>query len=174
MAKKKWKDLTRAERRVQIAKDALKTVQSNTYRGYNGGYLAGFAPNKIMDHSFVPSPEDCDLIAQECSVCARGALLLSRASRFNTLTMADLGLDAWSLTLSASSEATTEGLSGAFTEKQLEEIENAFESDWANSWEPAAEKFGASFPDRQDRLIAILQNIIDHGTFKPTVEYEMV
>ena len=62
------------------------------------------------------------------------------------------------------SHDTTMALKDAFSETELELIERAFERNYSYfSWGP---------DNDADRLLAIMQNIVDHnGKFKPSVEY---
>lgn len=180
---KKWEDCTPAERRVLIAKDALDSVVAGKYRCIGTGYYIDSKGMKLK----LPKPDTvarkshCEMIGRTCTMCARGALLLSRAVRFNQLKLFELGLHG-NKKLVAWCRNTHEGLDGAFTNKQLSLIEAAFEANYTFAEEEGyseavsrqAEQFGDDHPDHANRLIAILQNIIDHnGTFKPAVRYEI-
>lgn len=167
-----WDAMTEAERRVEIAKDVKESIQAGEYgKIATNHYVYGcFESSGKM----CPTRQDIQAIKQSCSMCARGALLISRVAKFNKLSFHDLSArngKAWT-----DEEETTEGLKGAFTERQLKSIEQAFEG-----WDSDGTRlegvrdeddphvvFHNSHPNAEDRLLAIVQNIIDHdGDFKP-------
>lgn len=179
---KQWEDCTPAERRVLIAKDALASVVAGKYKNiFRGRYLDSMSRRlPLPSRHETATKAHCETIGEHCNMCARGALLLSRAIRFNSLTLADLGV--WDRNVEAIPEETTFGLAGSFTERQLGLIEAAFEQNteyaenvgFSDTIGDQAKQFGDDHPDHANRLIAILQNIIDHnGTFKPAVRYEV-
>jgi len=188
--KAEWKSLTPAKRRVAIATDALGQVLAGGYTlsSDHGDYLS-IEKSEINDDVTVmfrkrnlsspASDSDVAFLQKNCQMCARGALLLSRVRKFNSCSLADVGFgrSRSEITyISASSDHTTDALKGAFSVTQLEMIEAAFER-WGgiHDGRDLAREFGEDHDDDDDRMIAILQNILDHkGTFKPAVRYEIV
>lgn len=178
MAKKKpWEELTRAERRVEICKDVIKWINAGACKPSGmSGYISGYIGRGYKQSE--PIPQNlAEIIFKNCDYCARGAMLISRVSRFNKLSFENLGFcyDG----LYAKREDTTEGLHGAFTRKQLDQIEAAYErcgyTDDNGRFTEKYRKFGEKFENATERLLAIMQNIVDHeGEFKPQVEYEIL
>lgn len=92
---------------------------------------------------------------ENCTACALGALFVSKYELSNGEWPDDMGQGELRMALHP-----------YFTIFQLCEIEDAFEQKYPR-W--------SDLDDPEDCMIAIFQNIIDHdGTFKPSVEYEMV
>ena len=168
---KKLSENERAKARVAIAKDVIKRIQSGKIRSMGNGY--GYIEfdtdlkHKVCkmedDYEKCITPQDVKKIAKNCYVCAMGALILSKVGLFNQLTWRDLfNFD--------TREDYENALFDYFDEDELYEIEDAFECNMSK-----AGKFGYLFKNDNDRLLAIMQNIVDHnGTFKPEVEYEIV
>ena len=150
--KKKWEKMSRAERRVAVAKDVILRINSGRMKAGHDGYISGNHGGKILSKS------EADHLAKKCTVCARGGLMLSKIAKFNCAVYVDQIDD---------DIATNRNLEDCFSERQLLQIENVYEL------------FHYASPlihiiDPSDRLVAICQNIIDHkGTFKPMVEYEV-
>lgn len=161
--------MTRAERRVAIATDVIKAINAKRFGKIAAG--VGYV-RKLKDPYFDGVPHTIDQevasdLMPRCTVCARGAMMLCRISKYNGIEIVtDYSVD---------DRDTSKALKDAFSVDQLSEIEQAFESTPSEySGVTHAECFGASFEDDEDRLIAIMQNIIDHnGTFRPKVQYEM-
>lgn len=192
---KKWEELTRAERRVEICKDALKQLERCDFTG-EGAYIQALEPfcryTRADNYSTTMiTKEEVELLFRTCQACARGGLLLARIHRFNSIPWRLLtgtqkpsvgGFSSGSI----GPQETTEGLKGAFSEYQLCLIECAFEQSvtyinpgHAKKSQLAAAKrarsFGMQFRSTMERMMAICQNIIDHdGEFRPTVEYTIV
>ena len=159
--------MTRAERRVAIAKDVIKHIKARQLRVRSCyGYVVHAAGwdgiNEAVEGSEKAS-EVAEKLKGECTVCARGAMMLCKVSKFNHYEF-ERGRG-------ISSVSTTDALKDAFSERQLNEIEDAFELNgdhYVSSW-------FREIPDASDRLLAIMQNIVDHnGTFKPQVAYEVI
>ena len=182
--------MTRQQMRVVLAKDVIKLVNANKLSVMSGnGYIVEkdrFDFKDLCDMEIL-NRAAVELLQQKCEVCAQGALLLCRIDRFNKLGPQDISLsyEYWDqrYCISCGNKDTIRGLDGIFTKKQLDLIETAFENTPSIVEEdydeddviPPEVAFGANFEDDADRLVAIMQNIIDHnGTFKPQVQYEMV
>lgn len=151
-AKERYKLMTREQRKVAIAKDVIKQVNAGVLHAKDGcGYL--------VTKRSMKEPVDIDKknaldVAKRCTVCARGALMISKISKFNDHVVASFDgfLPSWE---------TSFALEDAFDYTELRLIEKAFENEWSDR-----------HPNPNDRLIAIMQNLIDHdGEFNPDVEY---
>lgn len=179
---KRWRTLTRAERKVEIAKDVIKHIQAENLNIRAGwGYVVPDTPtarNDLRDRVDARSELDseaCDLVRKSCAMCARGALLISRVDVGNKLGWSDIGNG------HAIACHTVRGLKDSFTISELKLIEAAFERN--DRYAPQttrrdlkinAREFGNGHADSSDRLLAIMQNIVDHdGEFKPEVLYEI-
>jgi len=183
----KWNELTRKERCVELAKDVIKHIGAGNLTVMRGqGYIEPKSQGDGdddwgMDYQNIkvdkPMTKDTiKLLQSHCTVCARGALLISRVDKFNTLTPLDLGFEKYDSTFyGVSCSDTTDGLQGSFTDQELDDIETAFEFNSCYGKPRKTELlayFASCFKDDGDRLLAIMQNIVDHkGTFKPEVLY---
>lgn len=151
----KWEEMTRAQRRVAVAKDVIKAVKAKKFNvlAFNA-YIEGDMPIEAgRERQWAKT----SLKQARCTVCARGGMMLCKVAKYN-----NFEIPSESSGLYAGGAETTLALSDCFTEKQLLDIEHAFENCWCD------------IEDDADRLTAIMQNIIDHnGTFKPSVQYVM-
>jgi hypothetical protein len=155
-----WKNLTKAQQRVAIAKDVIKQIHGGTLTVATGRYCEGHYSylNKFFKDNTCITRHNVVEIRGNCLCCALGSMLLSRVFLGNKVPR-----HAWSDGIGW--EECRDGLR-CFTGDHLIEIECAFERG-----HPLYRKI----PDPTDRLLAIMQNIVDHnGTFKPDVEYEVV
>ena len=160
---KGWGKMTNAQKRVEIAKDVIKQIHAKLYRVGESGFIS-LGPNdfsadvqgdQVVDHLDEVNPGNC-------GVCALGGLMLSRIRFENNLAIRELGLSGRDIRFA---------LGDIFTRKMLSSIEAAFEA-WFDSFWDAERDFHDSHGNHEDRLIAIMQNIIDHrGTFKSEVLY---
>jgi activator of 2-hydroxyglutaryl-CoA dehydratase len=163
MSSKKYENMTRKERRAAIAKDVINTINAKKFREIRPGnyvYFRGLA-NAFGQAEF--DQDNAPEMMPKCTVCARGAMMLCKIEKYNGDTVN---------LFYASSETTREVLKDAFSERELYAIETAFER--FNNGPVRAREFGEDFSDPEDRLIATMQNIIDHdGTFTPRCRYVM-
>lgn len=158
--------MTRAERRVAIAKDVIKHIKAQQLKVKTSyGYVKHPQGMAALEHIAKSAYNDKDLankLKQECGVCARGAMMLCKVAKFNNYNfdIQNYGyLGGWD---------TFEALRDAFSMDQLDAIERAFEG-------TDLESVFVHIQDPSDRLLAIMQNIVDHnGTFKPQVAYEVI
>lgn len=177
--------MSKAEKRVAIAKDVLETVKNRKIVPEANSYITGI--NTI----------DRELDAQQainkknfpvCSVCAWGACVLSMAKLGNTLTVGDIqDIDTSYINRD---NATIKKVRSIFTPRQVAMIEAAFEKNFHDDLPfsiavnrnvsyniklysdlLASSKFGRNgrnFGSDKERLIGIMENIIlNKGTFKP-------
>jgi len=173
-------ELTRKQKKVAVAQDVINQILSNGYSVLrSNGYVSprDWSMRMAVSLSGPVDKQEVGEIAKTCDVCAVGSLLLSRIRMFNTLSFKDLG--AQNRTNPTATIGTfrgcgispcINGLKGIFTERELKQIEIAFEM--LGGARCITTQFGKDFDDDDDRLLAIMQNIVDHdGVFKPKVRY---
>lgn len=145
------KKMTKAERRVAIAKDVIAQLKTKRFKATRGTVLGGIS-DKIIEGDYLTA-QLCDVLPKfkKCHVCARGAIFISAVERFNNYTGEDFDAD-W-----------VDGASlRYFTKSQLDMIECAFEG-WGQFFGDAKIRGGA-----EDRMCSIMKNIIaNEGTFRP-------
>lgn len=151
---------------VLVAQDVLKqlrrkSVPLNVAKGYYMSFPNGDGPSDQDDGDLQACVDD---IQKRCGVCARGALVLSKARLFDEVPLYYLNnLQQWD---------TSQLLEDVWDEKQLCLIESAFELGKFECY-GLSEKlvygaivFGAQFPDSKKRLKAIMENVIENdGVF---------
>lgn len=178
--KKTWEEMTRSERKVAVAKDVKAHILAKSLKILQGAYLTYWKDLERLPDS--QSQAQCLLSAKKnkCEACARGAMMLAKVAKWNN----------WNgnFDIGVSSYDTTEALKDAFSQEELNLIEACFERSpgfvkdtydfpinngaFVKEYGVSAESWGPNKPD--DRLLCIMQNIIDHdGEFKPEVEYEI-
>lgn len=159
------KKLTKSEKRVLVAKDALKQIRAEKYMP-TMEILFDSPPLTSLDRRIlISSPESQlqPLLKDQppCEVCARGALLLSTVRKFNDYTTHELVFH------------KDENIRDLFGSDRIDQIEAAFECWRWTSGVPhtnsaKACRFGEGYSDPTERLVAILKNIIkNNGKFKP-------
>jgi len=90
---KSWEEMTRRERAVALAQDVLAQIANKKFelragRGYVEPCDEYLVPNDQWDQAITPD-DVCDL-QTNCTVCARGALLLSKIDKYNNIKWEDL------------------------------------------------------------------------------------
>lgn len=203
MAKSKtWDEMTPAERRVVLAQDVIAHINAKRLLHVHDNQCYVNVSVDLTDAEkdrerrwldALPRKETISRrivrrLMKRCDVCARGALMLARIDRFNSMKIRDLHIGQFGVgSMEVMSGDTVKALAGAFTKSQLGLIEAAFElrspcvihSNFFDTWidwvgGKNAVEFGGDHKDPTSRLIAIMQNIIDHdGEFKPEVRYEV-
>lgn len=177
---KSYKQMSRMQRKVEIAKDVIANIHAKQLNVGMGSYVY---PYKIdtedleVLQKYLPSQQIAQIMKPNCTVCARGSMMICKIAKFNDYDLKDIDLHR------VEDSHTTEALKDAFTDEELYCIECCFElwdeynqcynrgkgpvsNDVINNW--------AKIKDSTDRLLAIMQNIIDHkGVFKPEVAYEV-
>lgn len=200
MTQEEFAKLSKPEQRVAIAKDVIERLQSRTMKAASfNGYVVSDAERieKIAGEGSSPiTPDDTKNISRKCTVCALGGAMISAISLGNGVTwdqFYDIGGAIGSSFYGLRSEfcierrGVTRLLRKYFTAKQMEIIEAAFETSYAkpserpqitqrSSLRAQAYAFGMQFRYDNDRLMAIMQNIVDHdGDFVPSdLDYEIV
>jgi len=167
MAKKKqetWDQMTPNQRKVALCRDVIAQINAKKislkrsfgYVRHKSGYGAIVPANKAVG---AVTKAQCSTIKKNCSMCARGALLISRIGQFNKITWSDIsrnGIDV---------SETTNGLNGSFTDTELKLIEAAFERKYHYAYDvpgsKEAELFGKDHSNDASRMMAICQSIID-------------
>ena len=170
----KFKSLSKAQKRVLIAKDVIAQVKTKKYKAITGSYISNaYFLNKYNLEDSIQNRID----EVYCECCALGACLLSTTKFKNKLTFGDVfgsgGLtaynDSWGL------------LREVFTPNQLTLIEDAFEagaggsrvgvmrgSKTTNKERVKSTNFGLAYVTNKRRILGIMKNIIkNNGTFKP-------
>lgn len=146
----------KARERVEIAKDILAQLAAEKLRADTQLYVE-------FDSGYYPDPEApaqpiIDQITENCTVCARGALILSYVRRHNKLKVGELNRNA----LMDYNSVLTQ----FFNIAQIKLIEDVFETRYG--WQAYREVY----PDDNERLAFIMQNVVDNqGTFRPDEQY---
>lgn len=182
----RFRKLSPEKKRVRVAKDVIDQLQAGTLLAGHHGYLnlgdvRNHWPPADLPHKFRDLAkgvlymyrERADVNLTEvfdevkCTVCGIGACFVAAVRRNDQVTVGDLvhwGNDGF----------MREYLSAWFSREQLAMIEAAFEKSLNfnlsgnRQRREQAVKFGLRFDDPTERLIAIMQNIIDNGgTFVP-------
>lgn len=184
--------LTKAEKRVEIAKDVLKQIKANKYNPTCGIWVMdsyGYEVDDLISYTKVVKETDAvdlkkDVVCKlngTCSVCALGSLFVSAIDKFNHTKL----LPGYYVDFAVPEDSKYNPLLKWFSAKQLLLIETTFEGGhgcWANgamyilstkefeSWKesilPAIYAYCNRYPDETSRLKAIMNNIIrNKGTF---------
>lgn len=186
---KPFSRLTKAEKRVAIAHDALRQIRRGFIRPKVGRYVSlktiTELPLLSLDHCELKELLNND--TKNCQACAKGTLLITEVMERNKFTTGEYGIHG------IASQEIECRLSGIFSAGQLDTIECAFEKFPINDTEgilfkeyivklhgwnhvmrkkndlaKAAILFGKRYAKADERLIAILKNIIKNkGTFIP-------
>lgn len=175
-----YKKLSPAERRVEVAKDALLYVKKGFWTPQTAkGYVNLNKPILIKDDTCSWSPGKID-----CTVCARGALFLGALNKFNNwdpreYNDIEYGEDLYEI----SSEEFGHVEEKLWSTRQVAEIEFVFESDdlgaaenwiWTDDNWDLVRQWKRQYKQPKARLIAILKNIIrNKGTFKMDDKFDI-
>ena len=160
MMKKKWEEMTRAERRVEVAKDVIRTIKAGKLVAGHEGY--------VDSRSIAPKEKEDDrawarrlMSENKCTVCARGAMMLCKVAKHDGFDVKRIRPNYFG-ELEIGQDDTSQALSDCFSDHQLSLIECAYE--WWGEWEFDA---WCDLP-ANERMIKIMKNIIaNEGTFKP-------
>ncbi len=169
----KFEQLSKAEKRVAICKDALKQLKTNRFKAKQGDYLYIRYGESVEDNnSFQKIFKKDKEIA--CVGCAMGSLFLSTTVLGNRSTVKDMENEGPSIGNLIDDEIKfSNKFNTIFTKNQLKLIEIFFEN-WGldaqdlGYSEKDCRSFYHSYQSSHFRLIAILQNIVKNkGTFVP-------
>ena len=144
----------RAAERVAIAKDALAWIEAGALIPSGMCYINPVREDDQISWSAEKQLRDIEL--GPCKVCAKGALFLAKAVRYDNV-----------VGIQSSDQLYQRAYIGYellehFDQDQLKMIESYFEG-WERSWSPFAATFKLKYPDHKQRLTIILKNIIDNG-----------
>lgn len=144
MSKKKFEDMSKVEQPIAIAKEVIRRIHTGAIKPQAGVYLQPLTGESLAKPG------------EPCRGCALGALFVAKSY---------LSGDEWDLgDFYVFSDRL---LSSEFSEAQRQLIENTFEGIGNHQWRD-------ELPDDEDRMIAMMQNLVEHdGTFKPGVMYEV-
>jgi hypothetical protein len=161
-------------RRVAVARDVLAQVAASKLKVAVGSYLAVDC-SLALQEATEDLPDDADLqgvvdvVQAHCQVCARGALLLSKARLYNAVPLESI----WGMDQGDNADL----LADTFDEETLDVLENAFEGHTINACTGSPSFLAVDFakkidPDRfggaEKRLVAAMNNIIENdGEFLP-------
>lgn len=163
--------------RTIIAQDVIDQVTVYRYNALRGSYITKFV---ATDMDYLDNVKEKFEKIRTCAVCALGACFMSAVKFKNSFTFKEIA--DISTTAIFTGNDKVEKILSIFTSNQLLLIEAAFEkrdcSFFANYLKSPADttyeerckayEFGDNFNDDNDRLVAIMQNIIDNkGEFKP-------
>lgn len=170
---KRFKALTKSEKRVEIAKDVIKWIKAKKVKVRSGKYIK--LPGRVSEEDEETSVEKI-FQKQTCQVCALGACFVGMVDLGNDINTGGLfqkdltgaNIDDWVM---------RDYLRKIFSNKELFKIETAFElqvvveeiSDTdVEKYRVSAIAFGKMYEREDQRLIAIMKNIIHNkGEFKP-------
>lgn len=151
------------QKRVAIALDVIKQVQTRRLVATRGTYVALTVPSPVQAEDQV-----CDLTAgRKCAVCGIGALFIATVERADKLTAADL-VGSWATgqrILNLDGDDCRRYLSRFFLPETTRLIESYFEG-WSWPEEQCIQWHGL---DPDDRLIRLMRNIVrNRGRFVPS------
>ena len=168
-----FEELSKPEQRVAIAKDVIKHLNTGKIKATVGTY---FENSFIDKHLYKLSDENKNVELQtllekddvKCKVCALGGMFVVDVLNNDHLLVGKKERD-------IDSYLERKRLKKYFSTSQLSLIENSFEKmnivdPTSNNWSVNYDgvEFGKKFKSPKDRLIAIMQNVIDNkGTFIP-------
>lgn len=146
----------KAKERVAIAKDALAWIKAGALIPETGVYLQPEITPSREDADTFYNKQLRDIVLGNCKVCAKGAIFLAKAVRYNNVLVCQ-----W---MKADECDDNAPLREHFSWEQLDDIEAAFEG-WSDQ-KSNPKSYISKYPNDKDRLIAILNNIIKNkGTF---------
>ncbi len=167
--------MTKAEKRVAIAKDVIAQVKVGRFKAATGNYVQAKTGPVTLGAGMQEA-----LVGKECSVCALGAAFVAGVDRFNklNLTVWNTGIGNFNAAcgeyerenIDTSGEDTRDYLSRYFGIRQMDAIESAFEG-WSSEDDrfnfgrcaTGSSAFFRAHPVATDRLLAIMRNIIRNG-----------
>lgn len=164
------------QKRVAIARDVISAIKAGIIDVQHGVYLRTHG-NELNDDGYIEKFDSC-------TACALGSMFATCVVKRPVLSL-DVNDVMIPARTGANDDAMREALSPYFSEKQLRLIESAFEMDDFMGADDDVEydeddnvryvgelgraiAFGERYSSDKNRLIAIMNNIIENnGTFKP-------
>lgn len=184
-ANARFKKLSAADKRIEIARDVIAQIKSAKYKAAMGVYVATASPiyDDDLMHGYSNKGDEterekqlCEVFQDmpKCTVCARGAMFVSACRMFNHFSVGEFA-DAGGTSDGADPDSFSDYEETFFTKKQVGMIESAFEkdTDFGYGREACSRKdslaavlFGKQYGKAEERLTAIMQNIIkNEGDF---------
>ena len=163
----------KADARVAIALDVIETILIGRMTPKSGyGYLSVKEASKEGNSSYEALALSVKRRGKtKCRVCAIGAAALCAIGLYDDAEVMEKGFYAGG----ASEQEMREVLSKWFSGQQVDLLESAFECSKFNERDETAEssilravRFGERYENAEERLIAIMENIIKNkGLFRP-------
>lgn len=181
--------MTKAEKRVAIARDVLKRLRYLHLKEDN--YITEITSVELKVPPTANAQEVLPVVEKKCEVCALGGMLLSYCRLYDKMTVEDLLPETDNENESdemryAGSFAVNDHLGKIFSLAEMARIETAFEGTRENGWRmyapieqnyyhgdhpptmsaeqrDAANDFHDKYPEPSERLRAIMQNIVKNG-----------
>lgn len=159
---KRFEAMMPCEKRIAIAKDVIAQVRSQKFVAEQGTYIRakGYKYEDRVAHK-----DKVDELLQiegvTCNVCAKGAVFMSYVMKTGGCDVSDAN--------HSGTHTIAHKLKDIFDSDQLDLMESAFERSPFGRCDPGdAVRFGRKYGNSHDRLIAIMENVIENkGTFKP-------
>jgi hypothetical protein len=169
-ANKRFDKLPAAVRRVKIAQDVLKLLDVRKLKAAHCYFSPDFGLRALpVDYwDSTKSLQEMLPKMESCSVCAKGALLVAAADLRNQVTITQSHTEIY---WGDGSVSLSKALGGAFSPEQLGNIEKAYEN-FCNPTSTVPYRLKSYLGESsQDRLRAIMANIIKNkGSFRPSQE----
>ncbi len=146
---------------VRVAADVLESLKVLTV--VHGKYVYS---EKISFEGLKGSKEQAQYLKKECDVCALGACLLSLVTLKNKFEFSAQANYDGEKYICMGWQEVADRLSEAFTQEQIQLIEDAFECAQLGTSYPSTEhaiRFGKRYTDNKQRVRAIMKNIIRNG-----------
>lgn len=164
--------MTRGQRAVAVARDALRLLEAGRIVEQRGTYVALGVSNEDDYRVAEGASLRSVLPNYECHVCAMGALFVGAIDKFNGVQATGTELRDCIYKFN-SGNTIVHHLAQVFTPRQLRLIEAAFETyRWGGDMIPTEaemdgiQRYTDVHPNRRQRLEAILANIVrNKGTF---------
>jgi hypothetical protein len=175
------------KKRIEVAKDVIALVNSGVLNPGHVGYIEFTGGNGYTDSDTTAAKmigvwtESCDFkqVAKKCTVCALGAATLASLIKKDNVVKAAALIEL--ADYNDRDVVDNELEDSVFSKEQMDLIESAYEGSCmgdvhclGEDWDHAS-AFHEDHKNPANRLIAIMQNIIDHdGEFRPEVRYNVV
>ena len=169
--------MDKPKKRVAVARDVIAALQAKKIQAKQGNWV-NLGVGKKQERLLPGGKQLRDVIIENsptCTACALGAMFVCAVMRKDALTVEECrSYD----NLNLDYDNIADYLRAFFAEPQLEMIEVAFEKGTGAFWgdvayadvssKGRAALFGKQHKTAEDRMVAIMQNIISNdGTFRP-------
>ena len=177
---KAFNKLSKIEKRIEIAKDVISQVKAEKFIAKCGIYFSTESFNEFGQEESAQQILLGDK-APKCTVCALGGITLSTIRKNNAVKIGVLQVKGGAAN---QRKLVADKTHNIFTKTQLDMMEIAFERQVMDRENPyftnqdypfnntmigqKAIDFGSKYADINDRLVAIMENLIaNNGIFKP-------